>query len=249
MSAPQILISADGSLVAAAVAARLITKMIDIQAQGRIPAIVLTGGTVGIESLAAINGSAARDAVDWGKVELFWGDERFVAAESHDRNEKQASEALLADLALDPALVHVMAPSDGEFGDDLDAAAGAYSDLVAGRTFDVTLLGLGPDGHVASLFPGHPGLCLTAPALAVRNSPKPPPERISLSLDTIRNSTEVWIVTAGSGKADAVRQAFNGATEVAIPAVGAVGRERTLWMLDAAAAVSLPSSVLSGPRA
>lgn len=241
MSDRQLLISTDGALVAAAVAARLITKIIDIQAEGRIPSIVLTGGTVGIDALAAINSSAARDAVDWSKVELFWGDDRFVAAESDDRNEKQAREALLNHVVLDPSLVHAMAPADGEFGDDLDRAAAAYSDLVAGRTFDVTLLGLGPDGHVASLFPAHPGLGVTTPALAVRNSPKPPPERISLSMDAIRNSTEVWIVTAGSGKADAVGKAFDGAAEVDIPAVGAVGRQRTLWMVDAAAAVSLRS--------
>lgn len=241
MSGPQICISADGALVAAAVAARLITKIIDIQAAGRIPSIVLTGGTVGIDALAAINSSAARDAVDWSKVELFWGDDRFVAAGSDDRNEKQAREALLDHVPLDSSLVHAMAPADGEFGGDLDRAAAAYSDLVAGRTFDVTLLGLGPDGHVASLFPGHPGLTVTTPALAVRNSPKPPPERISLSLDAIRNSAEVWIVTAGSGKADAVGKAFDGAAEVDIPAVGAVGSRRTIWMLDTAAAVSLRS--------
>lgn len=247
---PQLVLLAGEDDVAADIAGRLITRLVDLQSGGRIPSVVLTGGTLGIKVLAEIRTSSGRNSVDWKRVEIFWGDERFVPGGSDDRNDKQAREALLDHVALDPDLVHPMAASDGEFGDDLDRAAQAYADLVDDRgPFDITLLGLGPDGHVASIFPEHPGVYDTRTALPVRNSPKPPPNRISLSLPTIRDSAEVWVVTGGAGKADAVAMAFGGAGEVAIPAVGAIGRVRTLWFLDRAAAVRLPSSVFRAPIA
>lgn len=250
MSAPQVVVLRTAADVAADVAARLITRIVDIQASGRIPSIVLTGGTVGIDVLRQLRQAASHDAVDWRRVELWWGDDRFVPADSDERNEKQAREALLDHVPLDPALVHPMAPSDGAFGTDVDAAAADYARQVdRSDGFDITLLGLGPDGHVASVFPESPGVYDTRTAMAVRNSPKPPPTRISLSLPTIRTSKEVWVVTAGSGKADAVAMAFGGAGEVAIPAVGATGTRRTLWLMDRDAAARLPSSVFRAPIA
>lgn len=247
---PQLVLLPTAAAVAADVAGRLVTKLVDLQSGGRVPSVVLTGGTIGIDVLAQIAASGSRSAVDWRRVEIFWGDERFVPREDADRNEKQAREALLDRVPVDPSLVHPMASSDGEFGDDLDAAAAAYARLVDARgPFDITLLGLGPDGHVASIFPEHPGVYDDRTAIPVRNSPKPPPLRISLSLPTLRNSVEVWVVTGGSGKADAVAMAFGGAGEVAIPAVGATGTARTLWFLDRDAAVRLPSSVFRAPIA
>jgi len=250
MSTPEIVLHASPTLLAAAVAARLVTRIVDIQSTGKIPSIVLTGGTTGIDVLRYINSSPARDAIDWRRVELFWGDERFVPADSDDRNEKQAREALLDQVPLNPDLVHAMASSDGEFGDDVDAGASAYADLVARRDgFDITLLGIGPDGHVASIFPEHPGVYDDRLAIAVRNSPKPPPTRISLTLSTIRTSDEVWIITAGEAKASAIAMALGGAGEIAIPAAGAIGKARTLWLLDKAAAVRLPSGFSRAPVA
>ncbi len=247
---PQLVLLPTASDVAAEVAGRLVTKLVDLQAAGRIPSVVLTGGTLGIELLAKIRSSPSCASVDWRRVEFFWGDERFVAADSDDRNEKQARQALLDHIPVDPELVHPMAASDGPFGDDVDAGAAAYAELVDAKgPFDITLLGLGPDGHVASIFPEHPGVYDRRTAIAVRNSPKPPPIRISLTLPTIRNSVEVWVITGGSSKADAVAMALDGAGEVAIPAVGAVGTVRTLWLLDREAAVRLPSTVFRAPIA
>ena len=248
MAGPQLVLLHTAADVAADTAGRLVTKIVDLQSGGRIPRIALTGGTIGIDLLKQIRDSPSRSSVDWRRVEIFWGDERFVPADSDDRNEKLAREALLDHVQVDPALVHPMAASDGEFGDDVDRAAAAYAALVDdGDGFDVTLLGLGPDGHVASIFPEHPGVYDDRTVISVRHSPKPPPTRISLTLPTIRTSREVWVVTAGSGKADAVAMAFGGAGEVAIPAVGAVGSVRTLWLLDREAAVRLPSSVFRAP--
>ena len=107
-------------------------------------------------------------------------------------------------------------------------------------TFDVTLLGVGPDGHINSLFPEMPALHDTRPVVGVRGSPKPPPTRISLTLPTVARSQEVWLLVAGEEKAGVVRLALAGAGPVQVPAAGAHGLRRTLWLLDRAAASADP---------
>ncbi len=227
-------------MLAATTAARLLARLVDWQSSGRVPAVALTGGGVGIATLAQLAASPARDAVDWRRIEIYWGDERFVPADDDERNEKQARDALLDKVDLDPARVHPMAPSDGEFGGDVDAAAASYAGLLAHRgPLDLVLLGIGPEGHIASMFPDSPAVKDERSVVAVRNCPKPPPTRISLTLPTIRSATEVWLMVAGEAKAPAVAAALGGADPVAVPAAGAVGAARTLWLLDVAAASGL----------
>ena len=241
MNSPEIVVHRTPELVAAATAARLVTKLVDAQSAGRIPSVVLTGGGTGIGVLAQLRDTPARDAVDWRRVELFWGDDRFVPAADDERNEKQAREALLDHVPVDPARVHAMAPSDGAFGTDVDAAAAAYADIVSRvKTFNVVMLGMGGEGHVASVFPESPAVYDDRDVVAVRNCPKPPPTRISLTLPRIRTATEVWLMTTGEAKAAAVAMALGGAGEVAVPAAGARGTARTLYLLDRAAAKDLP---------
>jgi len=225
-------------VLAASAAARLITFLADLQAEGRTPAVALTGGGVGTQTLAQVASSPARDAVDWGQVEIYWGDERFVPRDDPERNELQARQALLDRIAIDPARVHPMAPSDGEFGGDPDAAAAAYQEAL--RPLDLVLLGMGPEGHVASVFPDSPAVHDDRAVVAVRNCPKPPPTRVSLTLPTIRAADQVWLLVAGAAKADAVASAVGGANEVDLPAAGATGVARTLWLLDTEAASALP---------
>src|SRR5690606_11583233 len=113
------------------------------------------GGGIGTKTLAAVHTSPARDAVDWRRVSIWWGDERFLQSGDPERNETSARQALLDHVDLDPANVHVMPPSDGSHGDDVDAAAAAYAEELARSDvadFDVLMLGIGPDTHVASLF-------------------------------------------------------------------------------------------------
>lgn len=246
MSDTEIRLHADETELAAATAARLITTLADLQATGRTPVIALTGGGVGTEMLRQVAQSAARGTVDWRRVEIFWGDERFVPADSDDRNAKGARDALLDHVDVDPARVHVMAPSDGDFGDDPDAAAAAYAEIVAGfPTFDIVMLGMGGEGHVASVFPDSPAVHDTRSVVAVRDCPKPPPTRISLTLPTIRTADQVWMIVSGAAKAEAVSRAVGGASEIDVPAAGATGRVRTLWLLDRAAAAELPGEAAS----
>ncbi|MBK1788188.1 6-phosphogluconolactonase [Prauserella cavernicola] len=248
--APEAVVYASPDLLAAACAARLVTKIVDTQAAKGSASVVLTGGGTGIAILEQLRTSPARDAIDWSRLDLYWGDERFVPADDPERNEKQAREALLDHVPVDPARVHAMAASDGEFGDDPDAAAAAYAEVLAANaapedhgdvpTFDVMLLGLGGEGHTASIFPESPAAYENERSVvAVRNCPKPPPTRVSLTFRAIRSAAEVWLVTTGEAKADAVALAMSGAGEVQLPVAGARGRRRTLWLLDTTAASKL----------
>jgi 6-phosphogluconolactonase len=214
---------------------------------------VLTGGGIGIASLRELAAAPARDAIDWSALDVWWGDERFLPAGHPERNETQARETLLDAVDLDPDRVHAMGSSDGPDGDDPDAAAERYAAALADAarpedhgpvpTFDVLLLGVGPDGHVASLFPDAPALYDDRLVVPVRGAPKPPPTRLSLSLTAINAAREVWLITAGEEKAGAVRLALAGAGPTAVPAAGVKGRSRTLWLLDRAAASRLPASL------
>ncbi len=250
-------------VLAATTAARLITRLLDVQSERGEATVVLTGGSVGIATLREVAASPARLAVDWSKVNFWFGDERFVAADSPDRNARQAAEALLDHIPVDPARVHVMAASDD--ASDVDEAAARYTTELAAAArsewekdddapgavapaaprFDVLLLGLGPDAHIASLFPEMAGIrSQGVPVVAVRNSPKPPPERVSLTLETINSAEEIWIVAAGADKAAAVGLGLAGASEVQVPASGAHGVCKTLWLVDQAAAAKVPSALM-----
>jgi 6-phosphogluconolactonase len=108
--------------------------------------------------------------------------------------------------------------------------------------FDVLMLGVGPEGHVASIFPEAPAAYATGSVVAVRNSPKPPPTRVSLTFSAIQAAREVWVLASGAEKADAVAEALSGVSQDKLPAAGARGRDRTLFLLDQEAAAKLPAS-------
>jgi 6-phosphogluconolactonase len=229
--------------LAEAAATELVELLVRAQADGRVPSMVLTGGTIAGKIHERVAGSPAGGQVDWSRVDVWFGDERFVPAGDPDRNDGQARRALLDRLPFDPARVHAMPTSDGDHPDLADAAT-AYGDELrsqGGGTFDVVMLGVGPDGHVASLFPGHPQLDVDdAVAVGVTRSPKPPPERISLSFAALNRSREVWFFVSGDEKAGAVAQALADGTDVHdVPAVGVRGQQRTVWFLDGAAASRL----------
>lgn len=182
--------------------------------------LVLAGGTTPrrcYELLAAMHG------IEWGRVSVLFGDERCVPPFDPESNYAMAKEALLDRVA--PASVHRM---PGELGPDEGAAA--YAKVVAAAApLDLVLLGVGEDGHTASLFPGNAALAATGQAVGVRDSPKPPPERITLTLGVLRDARRVFVLATGAGKADAVARARRGE----VPS-GMIPEAR--WLIDRAAA-------------
>lgn len=237
-----VVVHPDAETLARATASRLLVRLLDAQSVNVPVHVALTGGTVGIQVLAAIAEDPLHTAIEWGSVHLWWGDERFLPRGDAERNETQAREALIDRLPIPVVNVHpVPAPEETP---DVHAAAGAYGAEIATvigdeGAFTVVLLGVGPDGHVASLFPGSATLEHHGPgAIGETDSPKPPPERVSLTLDTLRAAEEVWFVAAGEGKSAAVAEVLSGGSE--LPAAQVTGRRRTLWLLDVAAAPIAP---------
>ncbi|MGI9093246.1 MAG: 6-phosphogluconolactonase [Mycobacteriales bacterium] len=260
MNPPEVVALPSADLLARSIAARLVTKLVDAQAARGSASVVLTGGGLGISTLRDLRDCSARDAVDWSRVDVWWGDERFVPSDDADRNDVQARAALLDAIELDPVRVHAFAASDGELGEDPESAAAAYAELLsaaarpedhaAAPRFDVLMLGVGEEGHIASIFPESPAAYEDErTVVAVHGSPKPPPTRLSLTFPAIASATEVWLCTAGASKSSAVAMALGGAGPIQVPAAGARGRSRTLWLLDRAAASRLPANLVRLPLA
>ena len=181
-------------------------------------------------------------------MHLFWGDERYVPEDDDERNEKQAREALLDHIDIPASNVHAMAASDGEFGADLAAAALAYEQLLAANAepgepapnFDVHLLGMGPEGHINSLFPDTPAVReTTRMVVAVEDSPKPPPQRITLTLPAIQRSREVWLMVSGAARPMRWPPPSAAPTPSRYRRPARSGCETTLWLLDEEAAAKL----------
>ncbi|NKT42721.1 6-phosphogluconolactonase [Rhodococcus hoagii] len=239
---------ADTDALVRAAAERFVDAVVAAQRSRGSAAVVLTGGGTGIALLEHVRANPG--AIDWAALDVFFGDERFLPTGDPERNEVQAHRALLDHVPVDPARVHVMAASDGAYNSDPVTAAAAYGEVLetfaAGRTgplFDVHLLGMGGEGHVNSLFP-HTDAVREAEQLvvAVTDSPKPPPVRVTLTLPALQSAREVWLIVSGEAKADAVAAAVGGARPDEIPAAGARGVEKTVWLLDEGAASGLSRS-------
>lgn len=220
--------------LAADVAARFLTLVSSLQAAGRNPHIALTGGTIAGEIYRAIAQQATTAAVDWNKVDFWWGDERFVAADSPERNAREARDAFLTSVGA--TRVHEMPTPSSACS--VDEGARAYEAQVRaseGGQFDIVLLSMGPDGHVASLFPGSPQAAATNRiAVGVIGSPKPPAQRITLTFEALNRSDHVWIFAADSGPGGAKEDAFNRAMvdDPAIPATRVHGAVETTWFVS-----------------
>jgi 6-phosphogluconolactonase len=241
VNAPEIRRHDDADVLVGDVASALLDRIEAAQARGEVPHIGLTGGSIAEELHRELARRAADSSVDWSRVAFWWGDERFVPADSPDRNAGQARAALLDHVLVDPANVHEVPASDqvATAEDAAEAYAAAMREH-GGGFFEVLMLGIGPDGHCASLFPGHPALdARDAVAVAVHDSPKPPPDRVSLTLEAMARCRAVWFIASGEGKAQAVARALaEDGTVSETPARGVRGDE-TVWWLDEAAASAL----------
>lgn len=237
---PDVLVLPDASALAVEVAARALPTLAAAQGSTGRAALALTAGSIMEQVWSALPASPDARSVDWSRVDVYWGDERFVPHDSPERNDVPADQGLFATEPFSAARRFSMPASDGD--DDLDAAAASYAEVIRGKHLDLVLLGVGPDGHCCSLFPGHPGLDAQDPIVPVRNSPKPPPNRLSFSFDTLNGADEIWVVASGDGKAEALAKALRDGDPVETPVAGAQGRVHTLWLLDRAAAAQLPAT-------
>jgi len=244
-----VVIAADPDALAHAVADRFLHRLRKRIDEGATAHISLTGGSMGGRVLAAVRQQA--EGIDWSRVHVWWSDERFLPRGDPERNETQAREALLDHIDVPLENVHAMASSDGLH--DLDGAAAAYADDLAtfaadGQLwprFDIAFLGVGPDGHIASLFPDRPEILIVDRAVVgVTDSPKPPAVRLTMTRPVINSSQRVWMVMAGPDKAPALGLALAGASYTSVPAAGAKGRGRTVFFVDQAAAAQVPPELI-----
>lgn len=200
-----------------------------LEIQDRVD-VAITGGTVGIATLAAAN-ELDFNSLDLKRLHLWWGDERFVESASSDRNANQANSAWLKNLVIPKENIHAFPASDE--GLSLDEAAHSFEDLfiASGIDFDLMLMGMGPDGHIASLFPGKEHGDAAKAVVAEHDSPKPPPLRLSFTYDVINNAKQIWFTVAGADKAEAVSVVF-GDEPAKLPAGRVTGKEKTVWYVD-----------------
>lgn len=247
-----VIVRPDRDGVVSALAARIVATLGELlDAQDRVD-IVLTGGSVGIDVLRAVGDADEARTLDWSRVHVWWGDERWLPAGDAERNDTQADDALLTRVALPGENIHRFASDGGHV--TLDAAAARYAEELASHApageptprFDILLLGVGPDAHIASLFPDREGVTeQTATVVPVRESPKPPPERLSLTLPAICRAERVWLALAGADKASALSLALSDAHPSHVPVAGAHGRLETVFYVDADAAADVPAELIA----
>ena len=234
---PQLVIQPDAATLIAVLAARLVDVARDaIAARGRF-SLALSGGSTPKALYQLLASPEWKPRFDWDKIDLFFGDERAVAPDDALSNFKMASEALLNHV---PARVFRMEAENP----DLEAAARDYEAKIRslGNPIDVVLLGLGDDGHTASLFPHSPQLSETEKWVVATPvaSLEPHVRRLTLSFSCINGARHVWFLAAGSGKSARLKQVLEGPSDVlSLPAQGVNPDGELLWFVDEAAAKDL----------
>ena len=214
---PRVRVFEDAEAVARHAAGAITQAIDDARADGRLLHVALAGGSTpqrAYEMLRDVEGS-------WTHVHLWLGDERCVPEDDAEANVRMVRESLLAAPRDGEPVLHVV-PTP-EVPED---AAWLYSREVLKHmpeaVFDIVLLGMGPDGHTCSLFPGHPGLRVReAPVAAIRDSPKPPPERVTLTLPVVRRARFTLLLASGEGKRDALAAALAGDESIPLALLGA----------------------------
>jgi len=207
--------------------------------------VALSGGSTPRALYQRLAQSPLSESVDWANVHIFWGDERMVPPDDIESSYRMARETLLAHVPIPAANIYPI-PT---IGGTPETAASAYEETLTTAfgaelpRFDLILLGLGPDAHTASLFPGQPEAVRPSAALAVavHNAPKPPPARVSFTYTLINAAANVLFVVAGADKVVALRAVLRGPLDVArLPAQGVQPTQGALvWLVEAAVAKEL----------
>ena len=237
----------DADSLAEAVVGRLVATVVEAQHQRGITHVVLTGGGIGTAVLATLASSPALEAIDWKNIHLWWGDERWENTGSELRNDTPAHTLLIDRVSIPKQNVNSVLGPDRCESPELSARLYAQELTTYGNgslpEFDVVLLGIGPDAHVASLFPEHPATRSQDIVVAVHNSPKPPAVRVSLTFPTLNNSRQAWILASGESKAQAVRLALEpSAGPLQVPASG-IAATHTYFLIDEDATKELPVDI------
>lgn len=219
------------------VAQRLLQRLIELQATRERVHLCLTGGATADTMYLRFAELADGSQLDATKLQLWWGDERFVPATDPARNSLQAISRLARTVSIASADTHMMAARDGRR--DPHEAAAEYEAELGETRFDITLLGMGADGHVASIYPDHPSFEPTnRRVIGVTDAPQDPPEQVTLTLPALSRSAEVWFLVTGGTKAEALRQTLGG--DATLPAAHVRGEYATLFFVDEPAARLLP---------
>ena len=199
--------------------------------------VAISGGAITTSLLPSL--APHVDEVDWSRIRVWLVDERYVPAGDARRNDEQAWEGFFhaatgVDLVRMPT-ADTCAPGAGSLDNATAAFTQTWRSLMGDHSFDIALIGMGPDGHICSLFPGRVDMDEASPILAIRNSPKPPPERITVSMPVMRACGEVWLTTAGAAKADALGRALSGASPLDLPVAGILSPTTHVYLDEAAA--------------
>jgi 6-phosphogluconolactonase len=245
MTARELIRYLDENSLAEATAGRLVAAVVEAQEQREFAHVVLTGGGIGTAVLSALSASPAVSAIDWQRIHLWWGDERYLPTGDLERNDTSAHQILIDHVAISRDHVHSISGPDRSESPEMSAQHYEDALLAAGNgvlpKFDVVLLGIGPDAHVASLFPEHPQTHDDRFVVAVHNSPKPPATRVTLTFSALNNAQHAWILASGESKAEAVRLALDPmAGPRQIPASG-IRALHTLFLVDNDATKELPA--------
>jgi len=207
---------ANAEAVARHAADQVAWRIAEARKRGREVHIALAGGRTpqrAYELLAGIEGS-------WKHVHLWLGDERCVPDDHPESNARMVRESLYAHARAEPPSLHAV-PSPEQPEDAAWLYGLTVRAQVPDETFDIVLLGMGPDGHTASLFPGRPVLDVRqAPCVAVRDAPKPPPQRVTLTLPVLRRARFTLLLVTGAEKADALARARAGDRSVPVALLG-----------------------------
>ncbi len=186
--------------------------------------LVLTGGTLGVQISESLVKEFSADLDAFRGLHIWWSDERFVPADSVERNAFPFHDNLKnQNIVVHEALASNQVATLAESVSDYDLA-------LENVDIDLNILGLGPDGHVASLFPGLTDIDDQRKVISIANSPKPPAERVSFTMSMLNSADEIWIVAAGESKADAVTKIIEG--ELSIPASYVRGNSHTRLIVD-----------------
>ena len=223
--------------------ARLRTLIDEAGDTGRIN-VAISGGAVTTSLLPSLL-PLVNNRVDWSRVRVWLVDERYVPAGHAERNDDQAWEGFFHAAAgvefVRMPTSDATAPREGSLDEATAVFAQTWARLMGRASFDIALIGMGPDGHICSLFPGRVDMDEASPILAIRNSPKPPPERITVSMPIMQACPEVWLTTAGEGKAEALGRAFAGASPLDLPVAGILAPTTRVYLDEAAASqIALP---------